>query len=507
METSFGESFSNVQAYTGPEATAASETLGARAYAVDNRIAFGAEPSKELVAHELTHVVQQRRGNSAVQAKAVSSKNDSHEQEADAVADVVARGGSARGLVTQAADSDVSRDVFDVLNVTGTGVGTLGRMAVTQTGLTPLVDAMTESVVRSPKYILADIRELLKDHWLEIVQSMAAFIAIEVGVAALIAAPDPTMGTKVAALLLQAIVLALMVYFAVESTTAAAQAGQLWWDTLASAIQDPSSPNEAKIELAAQYFSHLVLNTISAIVATADGLGIAWRGIKMPESSASHAIQHPDADATQGSKDHGQTHDLDGRHTSEIAAANVELQGHEHAVRAKEGSNGEVNIWLCSDCAMLRAKIDEVLGTASDKGPTKSMRRRLEKLRVKVADVEGRLNTRKLGHSEAIDELNQIAAHLVEISRKFPSADSLCMFCAFEAGIDYDLLAKQLGYERTNVRSHGQAVYRQGNDFISPDVDRHRGGVWKKAKDDPANLRPSRREGTYNEDLSERVGP
>jgi len=295
MESSFGESFADVRAYSGPEAKAASDGLGARAYAVDNQIAFGTDPSKELVAHELTHVVQQRRGSTAVQAKSVSSKGDAHEQEADSVASVVASGGSARGLISHTTQSDVSRDVFDVLNVTGTGVGTVGRMVVANNGLMPLIDAMTDSIVRSPKYMLADIREMLKDHWLEIVQSMTAFIAIELGVAALIATPDPTMGTKIAALLLQALVLALMAYFAVEATTGAAEAGQLWWDTLLAAVKDPTAPDKAKIELASQYFAHLVLNLVTAISTTAGALGIAWRGFRTPEA--------PHGTVSQGARD------------------------------------------------------------------------------------------------------------------------------------------------------------------------------------------------------------
>ena len=60
----------------------------------------------------------------------------------------------------------------------------------------------------------------------------------------------------------------------------------------------------------------------------------------------------------------------------------------------------------------------------------------------------------------------------------------------------------------SGARSHGQAVYRRGNELISPDVDRHNGGIWKKATGDAANLRnKAQRDGTFNEDLSEMVGP
>ena len=70
------------------------------------------------------------------------------------------------------------------------------------------------------------------------------------------------------------------------------------------------------------------------------------------------------------------------------------------------------------------------------------------------------------------------------------------------------MLAKTLGFERIGARSHGQRVYRRGNEFISPDVDRHNGGIWKKAMGDAANLRnKTTRDGTYNEDLTVQAGP
>jgi hypothetical protein len=74
--------------------------------------------------------------------------------------------------------------------------------------------------------------------------------------------------------------------------------------------------------------------------------------------------------------------------------------------------------------------------------------------------------------------------------------------------INYDLIAKNLGFERIGDRSHGQPVYRRGSEVISPDVDRHNGGIWKKAIGDARNLRnKASRDGTFNEDLTEMVGP
>jgi hypothetical protein len=65
MEKSFGGAdFSGVKSYSDGPARSANKELGANAYAAGNSIAFSTpNPSKALVAHELTHVVQNGHGN------------------------------------------------------------------------------------------------------------------------------------------------------------------------------------------------------------------------------------------------------------------------------------------------------------------------------------------------------------------------------------------------------------------------------------------------------------
>ena len=100
MEDRFGTSFADVQAFRGSDARAAAGQLSAHAYTVGNRIAFGdAGPGRELVAHELAHVVQGRGG---LQTKsALSEPGDALEREADAVAARVAGGQSAHDHVAR----------------------------------------------------------------------------------------------------------------------------------------------------------------------------------------------------------------------------------------------------------------------------------------------------------------------------------------------------------------------------------------------------------------------
>jgi hypothetical protein len=60
MEARFGRSFSDVRVQVDPTATSA---VGARAYTMGRNIVFATpNPDRDLVAHELTHVVQQREG-------------------------------------------------------------------------------------------------------------------------------------------------------------------------------------------------------------------------------------------------------------------------------------------------------------------------------------------------------------------------------------------------------------------------------------------------------------
>jgi hypothetical protein len=66
MEPRFGVNFSDVRIHTDSKASQSSEAMAARAYAVGPNIAFksgeyspGSSDGKRLLAHELTHVVQQ----------------------------------------------------------------------------------------------------------------------------------------------------------------------------------------------------------------------------------------------------------------------------------------------------------------------------------------------------------------------------------------------------------------------------------------------------------------
>jgi hypothetical protein len=112
METRFGADFGNVRIHDDMRAHASAAGLHAKAYThghdivfSTNRFAPQAAPGKRLLAHELAHVVQQRRGG----ARPALDSNAPHEHAADAAADAVA-GGQATVSVAGGTGVGVARD-------------------------------------------------------------------------------------------------------------------------------------------------------------------------------------------------------------------------------------------------------------------------------------------------------------------------------------------------------------------------------------------------------------
>ncbi len=72
LSTRFGTSFDGVRVHTGTASTALAKSIGARAFTVGSDVFFQTSEyrpetraGKQLIAHELAHVVQQRGGVSA----------------------------------------------------------------------------------------------------------------------------------------------------------------------------------------------------------------------------------------------------------------------------------------------------------------------------------------------------------------------------------------------------------------------------------------------------------
>lgn len=84
FESKIGADFSHVRVHTGPKADEAARSINAKAYTMGSDIAFrdgnyspGSSSGKKLLAHELTHVVQQGRVTAPVSRTSIVQRQDS----------------------------------------------------------------------------------------------------------------------------------------------------------------------------------------------------------------------------------------------------------------------------------------------------------------------------------------------------------------------------------------------------------------------------------------------
>ncbi|NWJ98122.1 MAG: DUF4157 domain-containing protein [Chloroflexi bacterium] len=135
MEEAFGQDFGSTQVFL--DRAAPLESLGARAATQGEQIAFGAaQPDKETVAHELTHVVQNRQAGLAPSAggpdpsaglqtkasagrsagRSVAGVESEAEREADAVAKQAAAGRKVKVTASPSATIHLARGDYNKLN-------------------------------------------------------------------------------------------------------------------------------------------------------------------------------------------------------------------------------------------------------------------------------------------------------------------------------------------------------------------------------------------------------
>jgi hypothetical protein len=108
------QDFSDVRVHTSPKANALSRQLGARAFTTGQDIFFrdgaydpASSSGQELIAHELTHVVQQSTGAVGGGGKmTVNPPGDAFEQEADAIAKAVTSPAATAEVQRQAAPEE-----------------------------------------------------------------------------------------------------------------------------------------------------------------------------------------------------------------------------------------------------------------------------------------------------------------------------------------------------------------------------------------------------------------
>jgi len=97
MESRFGRDFDSVRVFTDSHAAVAAKNANARAFTSGDRIYFAdgeyqpdSERGRELIAHELTHVVQQKSGRAT--PAGIGAHDDAFEHEAERAAQAIVRG-------------------------------------------------------------------------------------------------------------------------------------------------------------------------------------------------------------------------------------------------------------------------------------------------------------------------------------------------------------------------------------------------------------------------------
>ncbi len=127
FEPRFGHDFSRVRVHTDTRSTVSARAVNALAYTVGSQIVFsrdqyqpGTASGRQLLAHELTHVVQQRDEPSSASTLRVGPTADVYEREAEQAASALAMGGApasvqrGSGLVQrQAGGPALSANVSD----------------------------------------------------------------------------------------------------------------------------------------------------------------------------------------------------------------------------------------------------------------------------------------------------------------------------------------------------------------------------------------------------------
>jgi hypothetical protein len=126
MEPRFGHDFGKVRVHADSAAADSARAVNANAYTVGHDIVLGSRPSamsasegRRLMAHELTHVVQQSNASASEVSLTIGDTRSALEQEADRAADAI-NSDLATPRPTRSPDQSVQRDTAPEQNPTAT---------------------------------------------------------------------------------------------------------------------------------------------------------------------------------------------------------------------------------------------------------------------------------------------------------------------------------------------------------------------------------------------------
>jgi hypothetical protein len=276
MEQRFGHDFSRVRVHTGPAAEESAREVNAHAYTVGQDIVFapgryapGTSTGRQVLAHELTHVVQQ---NGTLDGRTCPARL----QRLD-LGDVLE--GAVGPVAGQALANASLSDVVEGGTTLALGPQ-LGRLVHQHK---QFIDDLVASIKESPQHVgefLKDeVWESIKEHWIQVMAVTIGLVLAETAVSALMAAPEPTLLTKVVAVILQIVIIAILGYFAAVEVKGAYEEGEKWLSAVTRANGDPKAITEGS-----RSFVRMVWHIIMAVLTLA-GVRARVRGFAVPKGS------------------------------------------------------------------------------------------------------------------------------------------------------------------------------------------------------------------------------
>lgn len=268
MESRFGEDFGQVLLHTDERAANSARSLRAKAYTFGEHVVFDSgayEPNtssgKKLLAHELSHVTQQRGGNMRAAAPSLSPVGQPKVQR-------------QFGEIVSAL-TGVPEPILDV------AISPYRQLA------DDLVASVREAPDHASEILVGEVWDAIKEHWRSFVITAAALIGAEITVGVLTAIPEPTLITKLVAIILQVLIIAVIGYFAGVEVVGVYDEARNWFSLAKSAHGNPKIISEAS-----KAFLRMVRHIIFAILAIA-GLRTKIVGLRVPGAAAAADIRTP----------------------------------------------------------------------------------------------------------------------------------------------------------------------------------------------------------------------
>lgn len=173
MEPRFGHDFSQVRVHTNAQAAKSAQDVNALAYTVGNNVVFAnnqyglnTNQGRRLIAHELTHVVQQSGASSGGQLQGklpVSQSDDVFEQQADAAAERIMAGANAGVSLTPSRPAIQRQTPGDDAEKKPPEKKEAGEV-VTE-GLKTVAEQAADNNPQVKKVIIDPIKDKLKSQW------------------------------------------------------------------------------------------------------------------------------------------------------------------------------------------------------------------------------------------------------------------------------------------------------------------------------------------------------